>query len=75
MSDYTKDSITVNMVVKVHSDKYTTPTLTYRGEPVTREITIDLIQQLIASGDFTAEFIPTTFTTTSTGTLIVEEKV
>lgn len=71
----TKDSLTVNMVVKVHSDKYLFATSAYRGEPVDAEITVAKIQKLIEDGDFTAEFIPAACTPQSTGTLIIEEKL
>lgn len=63
------------MVVKVHSDKYLSPTNTYRGEYVDAEITVAKIQELIENGNFTAEFIPAACTTQSTGTLIIEEKL
>lgn len=61
-----QDSITVNMVVKVTSDKY--------AYPDTKETSIEKIQELIDSGNFEAQYIPASFTSTSTGTLIIEEK-
>lgn len=61
-----KDSITVNMVVKVITDKY-------RVASGIDETTVEKIQEMIDSGDFTAEFIPASFTSNSTGTLIITE--
>jgi len=55
-----KDSITVNMVVK----------LEHKNE----ELNLNHVQEIIESGNFTAEFIPASTTTCSTGTLIICEK-
>jgi hypothetical protein len=80
-----QDSITVNMVVEVKSRKYmiesAPSTITINGEVLDSfdthsndETSLELIQELIASGDFTAKFIPPSFTSASTGTLIITEK-
>ena len=62
-----RDSITVNMVVKTCTDKYTI----YSDK---KETSIELIQKLIDDGNFTASFIPASFTSNSTGTLIITEQ-
>lgn len=73
MLDLSKDSITVNMVVKVKSEKYMVDGLDLKKGTVP-ETSITKIKDLIDSNNFTAEYIPATFTSYSTGTLIITEK-
>lgn len=65
--DLSIDSITVNMVVRTVTGKYWV-------EPHIPETTIQNIKAMIEAGDFIAEYIPSTFTTQSTGTLLITEK-
>jgi hypothetical protein len=68
-----QDSITVNMVVKTKTPKYWIDGIDLSKGNVP-ETSISKIQDLIASGNFTAEYIPNTFTSNSFGTLLITEK-
>lgn len=61
------DSMTINMVIKTKTNKYWVA-------PEVEETSVTLIEKLINSGDFVAEFIPAIFTSNSTGTLIIMER-
>lgn len=65
--DLSTDSITVNMVVRTVTGKYWV-------ESSVPETTIQNIKAMIVAGDFTAEYIPSMFTSQSTGTLLITEK-
>lgn len=60
-----EDSLTINLVVKVHSDKYL-----FKGE----ELSLNTIKEFVEHGNYTTHFVLPWTTTTSSGTLIIEEQ-